>query len=146
MLKINVIGNLTSDFELRTKPNEELPYAIMRIASDRRYRDKDGNKLTDFVSIKVRGQLAERCVASLGKGARIAAMGDFETISTPDENGVLRQTGFLIKANDVEFLSPKKSQEDADFKAFLSSLDEDAGESEAAPAAPDAPAENGSAE
>ena len=73
-------------------------------------------------------------------------MGDFETISTPDENGVLRQTGFLIKANDVEFLSPKKSQEDADFKAFLSSLDEDAGEGETAPAAPDAPAENGSAE
>ena len=32
MLKINVIGNLTSDFELRTKPNEELPYAIMRVA------------------------------------------------------------------------------------------------------------------
>lgn len=30
MLKINVIGNLTSDFELRTKPNEELPYTSRR--------------------------------------------------------------------------------------------------------------------
>jgi len=29
MLKINVIGNLTSDFELRTKPNEELPYDVV---------------------------------------------------------------------------------------------------------------------
>ena len=108
MLKITAIGNLTSDLELRTKPSEELPYTVLRIASDRRYRDPDGNKLTDYVSIKVRGTLAERCVANLGKGSRIAATGDFETISAPDEAGVLRQCAFLIKANDVEFLSARK--------------------------------------
>lgn len=111
MLKITAIGNLTSDLELRTKPNEELPYTVMRIASDRRYRDQDGNKLTDYISIKVRGTLAERCVAHLGKGSRIAVTGDFETISMPDENGVLRQNGFLIKAGDVEFLSARRVEE-----------------------------------
>ena len=58
MLKITVIGNITSDFELRTKPGDDIPYAIIRIASDRRYRDREGNKLTDFVSVKVRGNLA----------------------------------------------------------------------------------------
>lgn len=107
MLKIAAIGNITSDFTLRTKPGDDTPYAIIRIASDRHYRDRKGNKLTDFVSIKVRGALAELCVEHLGKGDKIAAFGDFETISAPDEQGVLRQTGFLIKASDVQFLSPK---------------------------------------
>lgn len=110
MLKITAIGNITADFSLRTKPGEDIPYAIIRIASDRRYRDRSGNKLTDFVSIKVRGALAELCVEHLKKGDKIAATGDFETISTPDEQGVLRQTGFLIKASDVTFLSPKPEE------------------------------------
>lgn len=124
MLKITAIGNLTSDIELRTKPNEDLPYAILRIASDRRYKDKEGNKFTDFVSIKVRGNLAERCVNSLKKGSRIAAVGDFETITAPDANGVMHQSGCLIKANDVEFLSPRKPPEDdAGFQSFLNELD-----------------------
>ena len=131
MLKINVIGNLTNDIELRTKPNDEIPYAIMRVASDRRYRDRDGNKLTDFVSVKVRGHLAERCVEFLGKGSRIAAMGDFETITTPDENGNMRQSGFLIKASDVEFLTNKK-REEANLQELLDAVDL---ENEEAPAA-----------
>lgn len=92
-------------------PAQTVPYAIIRIASDRRYRDREGNKLTDFVSVKVRGNLAELCVEHLKKGDKIAATGDFETISAPDENGVMRQTGFLIKANDIQFLSPKPEAE-----------------------------------
>lgn len=61
MLKIVAIGNLTNDVELKVHEATGKPYAILRIASDRRYRDKDGNRLTDFISIKVRGPLAERC-------------------------------------------------------------------------------------
>ena len=124
MLKIHVIGNLTSDFELRTKPGDEIPYAIMRVASDRRYRDRDGNKLTDFVSVKVRGSLAERCAEYLVKGDRIAAFGDFETITTPDENGNMRQSGFLIKASDVEFLTSKKRDE-AEFQELMETLEDE---------------------
>lgn len=122
MLKINVIGNLTSDLELRTKKDDEVPYAIMRVASDRRYRDKDGNKLTDFVSIKVRGNLAEHCVEHLVKGDRIAAFGDFETITTPDGEGNMRQSGFLVKASDVEFLTNKK-REEAELQELLENFD-----------------------
>ena len=61
MLKIVAIGNLTNDVELKVHEATGKPYAILRIASDRRYRDKEGNRLTDFISIKVRGPLAERC-------------------------------------------------------------------------------------
>ena len=84
---------------------------ILRIASDRRYKDKDGNKLTDFISIKVRGPLAERCAAFAWKGCKLAATGDFETITFEDDPQ--RQPGFLIKASEVEFLSPRKVEETA---------------------------------
>ena len=111
MLKITAIGNLTNDVELKMNENTGKPYAILRIASDRRYKDKDGNKLTDYISIKVRGPLAERCAEFAWKGCKLAAFGDFETITF--ENEPERQPGFLIKASDVEFLSPRKAEDSA---------------------------------
>ena len=111
MLKITAIGNLTNDVELKMNETTGKPYAILRIASDRRYKDKAGNRLTDFISIKVRGPLAERCAEFAWKGCKLAAFGDFETITF--ENEPERQPGFLIKANDVEFLSPRRVEESA---------------------------------
>ena len=101
MLKIAATGNLTNDVELKTQEDGR-PYAILRIASDRRYRAKDGTRLTDFISIKVRGPLAERCAAMAY---------NFETV-VPSEDPT-RQPGFLIKASDVEVLSPRKAREAA---------------------------------
>ena len=111
MLKITAIGNLTNDVTLKTNETTGKPYAILRIASDRRYKDKDGNKLTDFISVKVRGPLAERCAEFAWKGCKLAATGDFETITFADDPQ--RQPGFLIKASEVEFLSPRKVEEPA---------------------------------
>ena len=101
MLKIVAIGNLTNDVELKMNEATGKPYAILRIASDRRYKDKDGNHLTDYISIKVRDPLA--------------AAGDFETITFADEPD--RQPGFLIKATEVEFLSPRKAEENMQAEA-----------------------------
>ena len=105
MLKITATGNLTNDVELKSHEDGR-PYAILRIASDRRYRARDGVQLTDFVSIKVRDHLAELCAAMAYKGCKLAAAGDFETIAFDDPS---RQPGFLIKGTDVEFLSPRKA-------------------------------------
>lgn len=110
MLKITAIGNLTNDVELKCHEDGK-PYAILRIASDRRYRDREGGKLTDFISIKVRGALAERCADFAWKGCKLAASGDFETISFAEDSS--RQPGFLIKANEVEILSPRRTEEAA---------------------------------
>ena len=70
-----------------------------------------GNRLTDFISIKVRGPLAERCAEFAWKGCKLAAVGDFETICFADDPD--RQPGFLIKATEVEFLSPRRAEEAA---------------------------------
>ena len=87
------------------------PYAVLRIASDRRYRDRNGNPLTDFISIKVRGPLAERCAQMAYKGCKLAASGNFETIVF--EEDPTRQPGFLIKASEVEILSPRRADDNA---------------------------------
>ena len=105
MLKITAIGNLTNDIELKKSETTGVPYVILRIASDRIYRDKDGNQITDFISIKAHGRLAERCAEFAWKGCRLAAVGDFETVPTKEET---EQPGFFIRARDVEFLSPRK--------------------------------------
>ena len=110
MLKITAIGNLTNDVELKFHEDGK-PYAILRIASDRRYHARDGRSLTDFVSIKVRGALAQRCAAYAVKGCKLTAFGDFETIVFDEDPS--RQPGFLIKATEVEFLSPGRVQEGA---------------------------------
>lgn len=41
MLKITAIGNLTHDVELKMNEATGKPYAILRIASDRRYKDME---------------------------------------------------------------------------------------------------------
>ncbi len=117
MLKMIAVGNLTNEVELKMNEAGDKPYAILRIASDRRYRDKDGRKLTDFISVKVRGNLAERCAAFARKGCKVAISGDFETITFANEPD--RQPGFLVKANDVEFLSPRCIEDTAAFKEQL---------------------------
>jgi len=114
MLKITAIGNLTNDVELKKNENTGMPSCILRIASDRKYKDRNGNKLTDFVSIKVRGHLAEICAEHAKKGCKLAASGDFETVVVERNGGT--QTGFLIKANEVEFLSPRKKEEDIEIE------------------------------
>ncbi len=43
------------------------------------------------------------------KGCKLAASGDFETITFSDDP--TRQPGFLIKATEVELLSPRRAEE-----------------------------------
>ena len=108
MLKITATGNLTNDVELKLNETTGKPYAILRIASDRRYRNRDGIRRTDFISVKVRGKLAQRCAAYAVKGCRLVAVGDFETIIFDEDPS--RQPGFLIKATEVEVLAPRLAE------------------------------------
>jgi len=111
MLKITAIGNLINDVELKMNPTTGKPYAILRLASDRRYRSRDGGKLTDFVS---------RCAApwpsaappSRGRTASWPLPGTSRRSPSPEDS--TRQPGFLIKASEVESLSPRRVEEAAE--------------------------------
>ena len=122
MLNITITGTLVRDVELKKDESTDMPYAILRIASTRRYRNKDGNKITDYISVKVRGALAERCAAFAYKGCKLAVSGDFETIRFNEDPS--RQPGFLVKATAVEFLSPPKAEETSKSAAEPNAEDE----------------------
>lgn len=102
MLNITAIGNLTNDVVLRTKEGEEQPYAILRVASNRSYRLPDGTRPTDFVSVKVRGKLAEICAQFGKKGAKVAVVGDLELIPAEEQD---HNPGLIIKAKNVDFIT-----------------------------------------
>ena len=65
----------------------------------------------NIVLVSLAAQQAERCAEFAWKGCKLAASGDFETITFADEPE--RQPGFLIKATEVEFLSPRRVEESA---------------------------------
>lgn len=103
MLKIFANGKLANEVVLKTYEDSGKPYAILRLASHRHYRDKDGNRPTDFVSIKVQGKQAELCARYAHKGCRLLIAGNLET--TPSGNPDIPDRT-LIKADSVEFLFP----------------------------------------
>ncbi len=85
------------------------PYAILRIASDRRYRDKEGNRLTDFISIKVRARWRNAARSLPGRAAKLAASGDFETITFRGRAGASAR--FPHQSHGGGFLSPRRVEE-----------------------------------
>jgi single-strand DNA-binding protein len=107
MMKLIISGNLCKDVELKTQEDGK-PYALLRIASDRRYKSRDGERITDFITVKVHGNLAEYCADRAYQGCKLVAAGNFETLSFEARSGY--QPGFLLRASEVEVLSPRKQR------------------------------------
>jgi len=108
MLKLVVVGNLTNDVTLKMNEATGKPFAMLRIASDRRYKTHDGLDLTDYISVKATGFLAERCAEFAWKGCLVAAAGDLETIAPDDP---MKPVGFFLRASEVRFLSSRRDRE-----------------------------------
>ena len=90
--RIEVIGNLTKDPELRYTPNNQA-VASFSIATNRRYKDQSGNWVDsppEYHEIVVWGQLAERCNQVLHKGERIYVSGRTQTRSWEAQDGSKR--------------------------------------------------------
>ena len=119
MLKIIAIGNITHDLELRSNPRTGKPMTQFQLAVTRPYRDQDGFRQTDFISVKAHGSLAEQCTSWLHKGSKVAVVGDLETF--PDKDPEQHNIRFVIKAKSIDFLSPKHISDQPD--AFLSEDD-----------------------
>lgn len=73
MLKITAIGNLTNDVELKMNETTGKPYAILRIASDRRYKDMDA--LQDAYRKRLGQRLMSTIRDETGKREVLAASG-----------------------------------------------------------------------
>ncbi|HSI20522.1 MAG TPA: single-stranded DNA-binding protein [Verrucomicrobiae bacterium] len=87
--RIEVIGNLTRDPELRMTPNNQ-SITSFSVATNRRYRDNAGQWIDsppEFHNIIVWGALGERCNQILHKGDRVYVSGRLQSSSWESPDG-----------------------------------------------------------
>lgn len=106
MNKVFLIGNLTRDPEL-SETNSGIPLCRFSIAVNRNYTVAGDTKTDYFNCVAWRG-LAETVGRYTHKGNKVAVTGSIELRDYEDNKGVKR-TGVDIVVNDIEFLTPKRT-------------------------------------
>lgn len=100
--KVMIVGNLTRDPELKSLPSG-VQVASMGVATNRVWRDKDGNRKedTEFHNVVVFGRQAETAAQYLRKGSQVMVEGRLQTRSWEAEGGKKYRTE--IVADRVQF-------------------------------------------
>ncbi len=109
MNKVILIGNLTRDPELTQTPNG-VSVCHFSIAVNRPYT-QGGEKETDFFNCTAWRATGENIAKYQRKGSKVAVMGSIQLRNYEDNQGVKR-TAIDIICQDVEFLSPKKDEDE----------------------------------
>ena len=108
MNKVELIGNLVKDVELTHTTNGEA-VARFKLAVQRRYANKDGEREADFLNCVVWRNQAENLEKYCHKGDKIAVVGEVRT-RTYEVDGEKRFTTEIL-ANEIEFVNTKKQEE-----------------------------------
>lgn len=111
--KIIIIGRLTRDVELR---HTDLGKAVANftVAVDRPFKNRQGERDTDFIRIVAWDKLAELCSQYIGKGRLVAVDGRLQIRSYEGDDGQRRYITEVV-AKDVVFLDkPKEEAEPAE--------------------------------
>ncbi len=105
--KVILVGNLGADPELRYTQSGTA-VATLRVATNRRWKDKDGNQQdeTEWHRVIVWAQTAEFCGNYLSKGMKIYVEGRLHTNKWQDQSGNDRYTTEII-AQTIQNLTPK---------------------------------------
>lgn len=102
--KVVLIGRLTADPSLKYTQNGNA-VSRLTLAVERAYKDKEGNKVTDFIPIISWGKLAEIVAQYMKKGKMIAVTGSLE-IRSYTENELKKYIAEIV-ADDIRFLDKK---------------------------------------
>lgn len=114
MFKMFGTGNLVKDPEEITTASG-LTVCRMLIASNERYTKEDGTRPTQYFTVIAWRKLAENCLKYLKKGSKISVVGNPQNRSYEASDGTKKYV-FELVAEDIEFLSSKKSEENAEQK------------------------------
>ena len=110
--KVELIGNLTRDPELRFTPNGAA-VCTFGLATNRTYVvEGEKREEVDFHRLVAWNKLAELCNQLLKKGAKVFVSGRLQTRSWEGQDGVQRQTTEIV-IEDMIVLSPKQINEAA---------------------------------
>lgn len=107
MNKVLMIGNLTKDPEYATTTSGTA-VCKMTIAVNRNFTNANGEREADFFNVVAWRTLADNCAKYLEKGKKIAVVGNLQTRSYDDREGVKRYVTEIM-ADEIEFLTPTDS-------------------------------------
>lgn len=102
---ITVMGRMTADPEMRTAPNGA-SVASFTLACERDFKNKDGEKETDFIPVVCWRNTAEFVCNYFGKGRAAVASGRLQIRSYTDKDGNKRKAAEII-ADNVYFADSK---------------------------------------
>lgn len=105
MNRFFAIGRLTKDPEKRTTQSG-VSACTFTLAVDRRYKNANGEREADFFPVVCWRQTADFVAEYLSKGKLAGVIGEMQTRSYDDKNGVKRYVTECV-AEDVKILSPK---------------------------------------
>ena len=109
--KVILIGRLTRDPELRYTPNG-VAVTKFSLAVDRTFKNRQGERETDFIDVVVWQKQAENCANFLGKGRLAAVEGRLQIRTYDDSQGVRRKAAEVV-ADNVKFLDRAKGTQEA---------------------------------
>lgn len=107
--KFQFIGNLTKDIEV-TKAGEA-SLAEFTLAVNRTYKNKDGERDTDFIYLKAWRETAENLAKYAKKGEKLYVEGEVNTSSYEKDDKKNYVTEFVVR--NFELLGSKKDKEGA---------------------------------
>lgn len=108
--KAILMGRLTKDPELKTTQNGN-SVCSFTLAIDRRFKNQQGERETDFIPIVAWRQTAELAARYFSKGSKMALVGTIQPRSWEDDNGERRYITEVI-ADEIYFADSKRQQND----------------------------------
>lgn len=106
--KVNILGNLGNDPDIRTMPNGDY-IATLSVATSRQWKDQitgEPKELVEWHRIVLYRRQAEIARDYLHKGSKVCVYGYLRTRKWTDENGVDRWTTEII-SEDLHLLDSK---------------------------------------
>ena len=104
--RINIMGNLTRDVELRDAGGT--PLASFSIAVNKKYKDKE---TVSFIDCKAWGKTGELIAQYFGKGKAIHVTGEIEQENWEAKDGTKRSK-LVVNVREFDFLPGGKGQGD----------------------------------
>jgi len=111
MNKLTIVGNLTRDPETRTVGSDHTVCSFT-VAVNRRKREGHDQE-ADFFRVSAWDKLGDNCQRYLAKGRKVAVVGPVSVSSYEAKEGGTRFS-LDVRADDVEFLSPKEQSDAAE--------------------------------
>lgn len=111
MNKVELIGRLTKDVEIKTTQNQT-QYTQFTLAVDRRYKDANGQRQADFIQCVAWKQTAVFIQKYFRKGNRLAVIGSIQTRSYDDKNGQ-KVCVTEVVVDEAEFVESQSAQASA---------------------------------